>query len=271
METGECVRKSVDIYLDNPILIVPFIIAGVLYLVVINFLTTSFKTAFSSLNMTGLQAFLFSKLFASEMLRVLSNYMVLFLLSILFIAIVYSFVQAYSIGLAKKIVTEKKVSLKDGFATIGSGVQIFFMLLSVFGLIIAGLLVSALISIILFGAIGIILSAVAVLIYSTVVVVAVFFAPQSIVLENKGPWEGIASSYRFIKKNIESSALLLLFIGFIYVSFLIMEYGGATLGSYFLSEITFNVLSKGLNLLLFSVVFSPYVVVLKTYFFMKNK
>jgi hypothetical protein len=102
------------------------------------------------------------------------------------------------------------------------------------------------------------------------VLVATFFAAQSIVLERNGPINGIRSSYRMIKKYPEDVAVIIVFILLAYVCLMVIETVSVLSMGYLTSGFVLELFSNSMQFILFSMVFAPYVLILKTVYFIKN-
>lgn len=270
MDIGSCIRRAFSLYMENPALIVPFVFSGVLgtlfKIIKNNYIKNNFYYDFS-----GIKSLLLAKTMSGEILNAIFEYLILVVIFTVILSAVDSFVHAYAIGIARKASSEKGTSLKDGLGTIERGFQIFLMKIVVFALMIAGAFVILLPSVILFGMLGILISAALILIYAFAVYAMTFFASQSIVVEGKGPWESIVRSYEFIKKNLEGVALLLIFMILLFVSFQVIGAVSEFEGSYFFSKITLSFFTGGIDFILMYVILAPYFVMLKTFYFVKNR
>ena len=178
--------------------------------------------------------------------------------------------EAYSIGLAKTISSNKEATFKDGLSTIGRGFSIFAMKFFVALTIVSITILISIPAFLLLGILGLAVFFVSLIIVSIVMVVITLFAGQSIVLEKKGAIQGILSSYKVFRKNLEGVVLLVIFIIFIAGSFIVVRQVSIKLLALTLDEFGAFLISKGLTLFLFSIILSPYVLLLKTYYFIKN-
>lgn len=270
MKTGNVIKKAFDLYLTNPVIIVPFLILGAVTNTINFILKTFLRESFANFKFTGMQSLLFLENISESFFQNFLQYSIFFILIGIFILILSSFLEAYAIGLSKKL-TNKKAKLSDGLSAMIRGPAIIGKNLIIWLLFFAGSIVVIIPTVILFGALGFLLATVILFVYMAILIAVSFFANQSIVLDNAGPWEGLVGSYFFIKKNIEGVALLILFVVGIYVAFGIVQSTGATMVSYFLSETTELVVNQGLHLILYSLILYPFVLILKTFYYIKNK
>ncbi|MFO7872291.1 MAG: hypothetical protein R6U26_01450 [Candidatus Undinarchaeales archaeon] len=270
MKTGNVIKKAFDLYLTNPVIIVPFLILGAVTNTINFILKTFLRESFANFKFTGMQSLLFLENISESFFQNFLQYSIFFILIGIFILILSSFLEAYAIGLSKKLTTNK-AKLSDGLSAMIHGPAIIGKNLIIWLLFFAGSIVVIIPTVILFGALGFLLATVILFVYMAILIAVSFFANQSIVLDNVGPWEGLVGSYFFIKKNIEGVALLILFVVGIYVAFGIVQSTGATMVSYFLSETTELVVNQGLHLILYSLILYPFVLILKTFYYIKNK
>jgi len=272
MKAGESLREGFKLYLKNPAIILPYFLFGMFSLFLMNFSANFVRNSFSSIKITSpLQILLLQKEFASALSSVILRNILFAIIVILIFALVDSFVKAYTIGMAEKIAKRGRAKLSDGLQSSFRAMQIFgknmvlaLLLLFGFGLL---LLTSA----VLLGRLALLAFIPAAIIYSFIVYSASFFASQSIIIEKKGPWEGIKSSYSFIKRNLEGAAELILFIIFVYVAFNVINLASLRLFTHFFSGVTMRLLTLAENLLVGYIMMRPYLVILKTLFFINNQ
>lgn len=270
LKIGQAIRDSFNLYLNNPVVIFPFLLFGLFKsffnILLVRYLT--FSIPFNSFNPVPMLIPGSSVL--AELSKTLFNYLIFIIVAIIALTVLHSFVESYSIGIARKL-NSKKVSLSVGFSSLPRGIQIFAKKIIVLGLILGGSLVLYFPLIILFGTLGIVISTLLLLIFVAVVLVIEFFASQSIVIDNSGPWKGIVRSYKFIRKNLEGVVIMILFLLLLYCGVLITKAASLFIGNYFLSGTSLLLFKEGVDIILTSLIFSPFVVILKTYYFLKNK
>lgn len=270
MKTGNAIKKAFDLYLANPLIILPFLIVGLVRNTISFFVNLFLRESFSGFQLNGIQALFLLENLAEILLKSIVAYSIILLLVGILIIVLTSFLEAYAIGLSNKM-TDKKAKLSDGLSAMVHGPAIIGKTILLWILFFAGSIVVILPAIILFGTLGLVIATFILLIYASILITVSFFSNQSIVLDNKGPWEGIAGSYKFIKKNLEGVALLILFVVGLYVAFGIIHSTGTTMSSYFLNEFSQLVVNKGLHLILYSLILYPFLIILKTFYFIKNK
>lgn len=267
MEIGKFMRRAFNLYLDHPVIIIPFIFLGI-----INVVSSMWLENFMNDLLPALQsptAFFLTSI-TGNLFPILLRLVVIILMFAILISLASSYIEAYSIGLARAMSTKKDISYKDGVSALEHGLSIFGVKLLVITILLLVAIGITIPLVILFKLPGVLLSVVVLLLFSASLMVITFFAPQCIVLEKKGSWSGIRGSYKFLKNNLESIAILLLFIFFAFIIFSVLQEVVITLSETFLSEYIVILISSGLHLLLFSMVFSPYVIILKTYFYFKK-
>ena len=267
MEIGKFIRKAFNLYLDHPVIIIPFLFLGI-----INVATGLWLENYISELLPILQSP--TELFIASLTGILSSAIIRVAVAALLVTIITSlassYVEAYSIGLARAMSTKKDISFKEGFPALKRGLSIFSVKLLVLVIIAAVAFGVSIPLVILFKLAGVLMALVVLLVFAIALLVITFFAPQSIVLEKRGAWGGIKKSYVFIKNHLEEVAILLLFMLFAFVIFTALQQVGITLAENFISEYVVILVSSGIHLLLFSMVFAPYFVVLKTYFYFKK-
>lgn len=271
MGTGKYIRKAFSMFLDNPIIVVPFLLLGVLGIGLMTFAENYLSFNLGSINVEGVDAILLSGEILSFITQTLVNFVLILLVSLVFFAIIGSFVKAYSIGLVKQMASNKTAGFRDGLVTLDRGIQIFGMRIILIILGIAGFFILMVPATIIFGTIGAIFSSFLFLIYLIALMAIAFFAPQSIVLEKKGPLEGIIGSYKFLRKNLEGVVILIIFMLLLFVCFAIILKASNLMGSYLFSETALDFFIQGIRLILYSLILAPYFIIIKTYYFIKNK
>ncbi len=270
MKTGNAIKKAFDLYLSNPVIIVPFLILGLVTNTINFILKTFMRESLANFEFSGMQSLLLIENISENFLQNFLQYSIIFILIGIFILVLSSFLEAYAIGLSKKL-TKKKTGLSDGLSAMIHGPAIIGKKIIIWLLFFAGSVVVIIPTVILFGPLGLLLATIILFIYMALLMAVSFFANQSIVLDNKGPWKGIVGSYSFIKKNLEGVALLIIFAAGIYVAFGIIQSTSVTMASYFLDKTTELIVNQGLHLILYSLILYPFVVILKTFYYIKNK
>jgi hypothetical protein len=267
MEAGKFIRKAFNIYLDNPIIIVPFLLFGILSTTT-NLWLENYITAMLPVFENPAELLMVSM--SGSLHSAFSRIIVVAILLAIVVSLISSYIEAYSIGLARSMSTKKGTGFKEGVPALKKGLTIFGVKLIVITLIMAVAIGATIPLVILFKLVGILASFVVVLIFGVSLVVITFFASQSIVLENKNVWGGIRGSYKLLRNNIEEVAILLLFMLFSFVILTVLQEVGVALAETFISEYLIALIRSGLHLLLFSMILSPYFIILKTYFYFKR-
>ncbi len=271
MKAGESLREGFRLYSDNPILILPYFLFGVFSLFLYNFSINFLRESFSIFKITSpFQILLFQKEFASALSAIILRNVFFFILVAIIYALVDSFVKAYTIGLSEKISRSGSARLKDGIAATSRTLQIFGKNIILILLLLFGIGLLLLTTAILLAQFALLAFIPATIIYTFIVYSVSFFASQSIVVEKKGPWGGLVSSYTFIKRNMEDVAKLILFIIFVYVAFHVIKLASLRLFGHFFTGATMRLISIAENLLLGYIIMRPYFVILKTLYFVKN-
>ncbi len=271
MKSGESIRESFKLYLNNPAVILPYFLVGIFnifaYLFTINLLKHSIATLrFSS---TIELLVLGEKLNSAVSAIFLKNILFILAMGILYL-LVDALLKSYTIGLSSSIVRGKGSKLSSGFASIKRTFSIFWKNIIVGLLLLFGFALIFVTSSVLLGRFALIAFIPASIIYTFIVFAITLFASQSIVLEKKGAWSGIASAYFFVRKHIEEVAKLVLFIIFVFVAFQVIKLASLRLFGYFFSSTAMFFISNAENLLLGYILMRPFFVILKTHFFIKN-
>ncbi len=270
MKIGQAIRTAFNLYLNNPIIILPFLLLGIFRSFLNIVILTSFNIHVPSTNFFKMPLLLSNVNTMSELSKLLFNFLLLLLLISILIIILNSFVEAYAIGVAKKL-TSKKLSFSFKLPAIVNGLQIFVKKLIILGLALIGGVILLFPLVILFGLAGVVLSSILFLIYVLILLVIELFASQSIVIDKVNAWKGIVNSYHFVKKNLEGVAVLILFFLVLYGGVLIIKAAAFALGVYLLNGFPLLLYKQGINIILYSIVLLPFIVILKTTYFIKNK
>jgi len=270
MAIGRYVRKAFQLYTNHPIIIIPFLIFGLLESTLRLFSTNFLEFEMSSFQVDKIETLLSPTVLNDAMFGSVFKYTLLVIVIVLLLSLLNSFVEAYAIGLAKKMPKRKNLKFKDGLKTLGRGTTIFFMKVFKLLLFVLGAVAISIPSFMIFGAaFGVLLFSGFFFIYFIMVTVITFFASQSIIINKLGAWDGILESYRFLKRNLESVALLLLFNILLYVVFSLIVRSTVVLSGFFLSDFIMDFIDQGMRLIVFSLILEPFFVILKTIFFMK--
>ncbi|HIJ98633.1 TPA: hypothetical protein H1005_01685 [archaeon] len=272
MKSGESLREGFKHYLNNPVLILPYLLFGLFSLFLYNFSINFARESFSILKITSpFQILLLQEEFADTLSAIILRNVFFFILVGIIYALVDSFVKAYTIGLSEKISRTGGAKLKDGFQGATQTLQIFGKNIILILLLLFGFGLLLLTTAILLAQFALLAFIPAAIIYAFIIYSVSFFASQSIVVEKKGPWGGIVSSYAFIKRNMEDVAKLILFILFVYVAFHVIRLASLRLFEHFFVGATMRLISVAENLLLGYIIMRPYFVILKTLYFIKNQ
>lgn len=272
MKSGESLKEALKLYLANPIVVLPYFLFGLFTLVVSTFSLNFIVSSFAPFRISNsLQILLLRKEFTEALTAVLIKDM----LFVVVIAVIYffvdSFLKSYTIGLSEKISRTGTAKFSDGLSSAPRGLVIFGKNLALALLLLFGYALLFLTSIVLLANLALLAFIPAAIIYTFIVYSASFFSSQSIMIEKKGPWDGIVSSYAFIRRNMEDVAQLILFIIFVFVAFQVIELASMRLFSHFYKGLTLWVISKSEGLLLGYIIMRPYFVILKTMYFVKNQ
>ncbi len=272
MKAGESLREGFKLYLANPAIVLPYLLFGIFSTFLLGYFFNFVRSSFSAMkNTSPVQMLLLRSEFADLLGEVIAR--IIFLAIV--IAVIYfvadSFLKAYTIGLAEKISKSGSARLRDGFQHIGRTAQIFGKNIAIFLLLLFGTALLFLTSAVLLGSLALIAFIPALIIYAFIVYAVSFFANQSIVIEKKGPWDGIVSSYVFIKRNMEDVAKLILFIAFVFVAVIVIQKASGNLLAHFYSGFPLWLILKAEDLLLGYIIARPYFIILKTLYFVKNQ
>lgn len=270
MKIGKAIKIAFNKYLSNPVIILPFLIIGAITNTLNLFIKSYFERSIPSLDVMNIKSLMLFESLGRNLLEALIGYSVLLVLGGLLVLILTSFLEAYAIGLSKEMI-KKKAKLSDGLSAMVHGPAIIGKTLILWILFLAGSIVVITPAVVLFGPVGVLPATVILLIYLSILLAVSFFSEQSIVIDGKGPWKGLVESYHFIKKNLEGVALLILFVAGLYLTFGIMQASASTLGSTLLNKSTQLIVGQGLHLILYSLILYPFMFVLKTFYYIKNK
>jgi len=271
MKIGTIIRKSYELFMTNPIIVFPFLFLGIIRNISLQVSENVLVDSISALGVT-LNSFLLNASWAANNLRpFFFNFVILLLIFAFMLVLLSSFVEAYAIGLSIRMVRSKTTDLKEGFSTFNNGLQIFFKKLIIIALVLGGSIILFLPTWLLFGRFGVFISFFLLIAYLTLLLVAAFFADQSIVLNKVGAWEGLVKSYNFIRRNTEGGLIIILFVFFLSFGISMVQGSIELIGRNFFSGLSSVLFTKGINLLLFYVILLPYIVILKTHYYMRTK
>ena len=236
---------------------------GVFSLFLYNFSIGFLRESFAPLREATPFQILFLQSRVSEIIGAVIVRDILFVISIIVIYfLVDALLKGYTIGLAEKLSRSGGVKLSDGLQSVSRAASLFGKNIVIFLLLLFGFFLLGLTTAVLLGKLALFAFIPAAIIYVFILYSVSFFASQSIVVEKKGPWDGIASSYIFIKKNLEDVAQLILFIIFVYVAFHVIRLSSLRLFEHFFAGITMRIISIGGNLLLGYIMMRPYFIIL---------
>ncbi len=271
MKSGESIRSSFKLYTANPIVILPYLLFGIFNLILSFFAVSHFRDTLATIRFTSSIEFL---ILGQTLTSALSS---IFLKSFLFLAaigiiflIVDALVKSYTIGLSAAIVRGKKATLSDGLAATAKTFTIVGKNIVIGILLVLGAALVFMTSVVLLGKFALISFIPATIIYLFILFAITLFSSQSIVLENKNAWQGIASSYFFMKKHMEDVAKLVLFLIFVFVAFQMIKLSATRLLAHYFAPFAMQFVSLGASLLLGYLIMRPYFVILKTHFFLNN-
>ena len=271
MQTGKWFLEAFRTYIDNPVIILPYLLLGIMSTGTSFFTKTYLDVRLSNLDIDSLQAAFMAGDITLPLIDTLLKYALIFSVCFVVLTFVSSFIAAYAIELTRSIAASGHSDVRSGFFALRKGLPIFVKKIFVALITLVGAAILIVPATIFFGMIGAILALVIVLVYSVIIHVVSFFAEQAIVLSGKGAWEGIVQSYRFVKNTLESSVILMLLMLFFYAVFALFSRIFYSVGSTFItSGAALDILSAGINLLLFSIVVAPLFIIIKTIYFMKK-
>lgn len=271
MRTGESIREAFNLYGKNPAIILPYLLFGFFNTAVSFFLVNYLKSSLATLRFTSsIEFFLLGQHLTDAVTSLfLQNLLVILLVGFVYL-IVDALVKSYTIGMASAIVKGKTATFRDGVSSARRAMAIVAKNIGVGILLIFGSALVFLTSVVLLGKFALIAFIPAAIIYAFILFAITLFASQSIVLENKGAWGGIVSSYFFLRKHMEEAAKLVLFLIFVFVAFQMIKLASIQLfGNFFLSQ-TLQLVRIAENLLLGYIIMRPFFVILKTHFYIKN-
>ena len=271
MKTRESIHESFRLYGKNPAIILPYLLFGIFNTAVTIFLVNYLKSSLATLRFTSSIEFfvLGQKLSDALTALFLQNLLVVLFIGLVFV-IVDAVIKSYTIGISAAMIRGKTATLKDGIPAARRATTIVAKNLGLGLLLVLGSALIFITSVVLLGKFALVSFIPAVIIFAFILYAVTLFASQSIVLENKGAWQGIVSSYFFIRKHVEDSAKIVLFLVFIFVAFQMIKLASMQLfGDFFISP-TLQMIKIAENLLLGYIIMRPLFVILKTHFFVKN-
>lgn len=271
MKSGESIRESFKLYTSNPILILPYLLFGLFNLGLSLFVVNHLKSTLATIRFTSSIEFL---ILGQTLTSALSSIFIKSFLFIIAVGLIYlivdAFVKSYTIGLSAVIVNGKKAKLSDGMKAMEKTFTLVGKNIIIGVLLVLGAALIFMTSFVLLGKFALISFIPATIIYAFILFAITLFASQSIVLESKSAWQGISSSYFFMKKHMEDVAKLVLFLIFVYVAFQMIKLSSTRLLAHYFAPFALQFVSMGASLLLSYLIMRPYFVILKTHFFLNN-
>ena len=269
MDIGKFVRQSISNYLNNPIMLLPFAIMGLLTAGFGIFSRYYLHYNLQSLGI-DLEATAFARFVPAPLLSILLNYAIIIVFSVLVISFISSFFHAFSIGLAEKIALKKKPVLADGFKAIKSGFYVFGFKILIWGFTVIGAILMALPAVFLYGIPGLLLACIGTVFLFILLQFVGFFGKQAIVLEKRNAWSGFQRSYHIIWKDLGNVLLLMVAYLFFLVGFVVFKRIFITIASYIIAGFGLIVFSQAADFIFTFLILSPLFVIIKTSFFLKK-
>ena len=265
MDIGKFIRRSVTDYLNNPIIMLPFAIMGLIgagLSIISQFYLHSSTSVFDE---AAIKIAIASGHIPMDLLVILGKYF-----SIVALSLVSSFFHAFSIGLAQKIAKKKKPTFKDGSNAFKFGFKVFSFKVLIWLFTGLGIILITLPTVFLFGSFGLLLSCVFVFFFSLLLQFVGFFGKQAIVLEKLGAWSAFQRSFKLIRKNLENVLLLLGAYIFFFAVFLIFKKIAVTIANYVFAGFSLVVFTQAANFIFTFLILSPIFVIIKTSYFIKK-
>jgi len=268
MKTGKFIRKQVLAYMNNPILLFPFAVFGLLSAGVSIFTkffwTTSLGIPIGNILSLANAGDIFPNL------GFLIRFSCLLIFSGLFLSFVGSFFHAFSIGLSEKISRNKKPKIEDGLNAMDAGFRVFSFKILIWIFTILGAIIMAIPAGFLFGFTGLLLTGIATMFFALLLQFVGFFGKQAVVLEGLSAWLAFQRSYQVIKRNLEKVLLLLGAYLFIFVAFIVVKQLFFTIANYLVSGLGLVVFSQATNFIFTFLILAPLTVLIKTSYFLQK-
>ncbi|MFH1450426.1 MAG: hypothetical protein ABIF92_00405 [archaeon] len=270
MNIGKFIRQSLSDYLNNPIMLLPFAIMG---LITTGLGIFSKYYLYSNLGLVygaTMDSLLTLGEIPFSLFPVLLKYSFLVFISIIFLSFINSFFHAFAIGLAKKIAAGKTAEVSDGLSFIDAGFSVFSFKVLIWLFTSIGAVIIILPSLFLFGFFGLVFGGILVVFYVLLLQFVGFFGKQAVVLENLNAWAALQRSYLVIKRNLENVLLLLGAYLFFFAAFFVFQKIFVSLAVFIISGFSLVVFTQAADFIFTFLILSPLFVIIKTSYFVKK-
>jgi hypothetical protein len=271
MNIGKFLRKSVSNYLDNPIILAPFAIMG-LITTGLGIISSLYLNSISSqITMESVRSAVLSESASSYLMGIFGKYILLIIVCGFFLSFISSFFHAFSIGLAKQIAKGKKPTLQHGFSALRSGLRVFSFKILIWGFTLIAAVLISIPAALMFGLLGLVFAGLCVIFFSILLQFVGFFGKQAIVLDGLWAWAAFQKSYNVIRKNLGNVLLLLGAYLFTLVAFIVFKQIFITLANYLMIGFGLVIFAQAAEFIFTFLILSPLFVIIKTSYFLKSR